>query len=143
MHAVTGGVMLAALLGTSGTAFAQAAAPKKAAPPPAQVALSQHVAPRAAALSSSGIQTISARTGRNQRDIQVLGQYGTIYFGWPKGIAPAPFELEVGKGGAPTVRAAGYTDADRARYTAALDAVLPQAIKRAEEAKAIRLRPKP
>jgi len=142
MSNVMGGVVLALVLAVSGSAIAQDTT-KKPASPPVQAALSQHVAPRAATLNASGIQTIAARTGRNRRDIQVLSQYGTIYFGWPKNIAPATFDLEVGKGGVPTVRAANYTDADRARYMAALDAVLPEALKRAEEAKSLRQRPKP
>jgi hypothetical protein len=135
-------VVLAASLLFAGGAFAQPGTSSTRAPPPIQSALSQHVAPRAAELAAVGIQKINARTGMKRRDIQVLSQYGTIYFPWPEGVTPATFELDNGKGG-PMVRAAGYTDAERTRYVAAIDAVLPVAIKRADEAKVNRTRPKP
>jgi hypothetical protein len=139
-HVIGWAVIVASLLGSSGIA-AQGSGARNPAPPP-QAALTGHVAPRTAELGAVGIQKISARTGMHRRDIQVLSQWGTIYFPWPKDVKPAPFELEVGKAGA-AVRAPGYTDADRARYTAAIDAVLPIAIRRADEAKLNRTRPRP
>ena len=136
-------------LAVNGSAGAQTAAPAKSpaatkAPmtPAVRPALAELVAPRAPDLGGAGIQKIVARTGKNRRDIQVLSSWGPIYFPWPKGVTPAPFQLDVGAGNALTVRAEGYTEAKKAQYAAAFDAVLPQAIRMADEARARALRPK-
>ena len=132
----------------NGSAGAQTAAPAKQpakAPtaPAVQPALAELFAPRAAELGGAGIQRIVARTGKNRRDIQVLSSWGPIYFPWPKGATPAPFQIDVGARNALTVRADGYAEAKKAQYAAAFDAVVPQAVRMANEAKERALRPKP
>jgi hypothetical protein len=119
-------------------------APAKSAPaaPAVQPALAALAAPRAGDLNNAGIQKIVARTGHRRRDIQVMTPYGASYLPWPKGVTPAPFQLDVGSGGALTVRAAGYTDASKSNYAAAFDAVLPEAIRLANENRARATRPR-
>lgn len=106
-------------------------------------ALSPLVAPRVAELHAAGVQKIVARTGKGRRDIQVLTRWGTTYLPWPKDVKPAEFDLLVE---APTVidlTAPGYTDATKATYAAAFDAVLPRALRVANEARVAAMRPKP
>jgi hypothetical protein len=68
--------------------------------------------------------------------------YGPVYFAWPKNGTPMAFVIEVGKGGALTVRADGYTEADKARYAAAIEAVIPEAVRRTRSNNAWATRPK-
>ena len=153
MHTFRMTVLAAVVLAIGVSAGAQTPAPAKpagsapakpaASAPPVQPALAALAAPRAAELSAAGVQKIVARTGRNRRDIQVMTSWGASYIPWPKGVTPAPFQLDVGAGGALTVRAAGYTDANKANYAAALDAVLPAAVRMANEARAKATRPRP
>ena len=106
-------------------------------------ALTALVAPRAAELQAAGIQSILARTGKRRRDIQVLTQWGPAYFGWPKGVAPVVFEIYVARNGTAQVYTEGYGESNKARYAAALDAVVPEAIRQARNVRAAFLRPKP
>ncbi len=96
-----------------------------------QPALVKHVAPRGPELAAAGIKGIAARTGRQRRDIQVVSQFGPAYFGWPKGAVPAIFEIEVEAANNVEVWTTGYTPADEARYRAAIDAVIPEAVRAA------------
>ena len=105
-------------------------------------ALAPLVAPHATELNSVGIQRIVTRTGKQRRDIQVLTGYGPVYFAWPKNVTPVVFVIEVGKGGALTVRADGYTEANKASYSAAFDAVIPEAVRRTRSNNAWATRPK-
>jgi len=109
---------------------------------PLQPELVPLIAPRAAELSSAGIQKIAARTDKKRRNIQVLTTYGPIYFGWPKNVTPVTFEIEVGTGSAVTVRAKGDIEANKARYAAAFDAIVPVALRQARDAKARAERPR-
>ena len=96
---------------------------------PVQPALTALVEPRAAEASAVGINRIVARTGERQRDIQVMTASGPVYFAWPANVTPFEFVIDFGDGGAPTARSDGYTDADKARFAAALDAVLTEAVR--------------
>jgi hypothetical protein len=125
--------------GAAGSAANTGASAKAAS---VQPALAPLVAPRAAELVTAGIQKIVARTGMQKRDIQVLTSYGPIYFAWPKNVTPVTFGIEVGQGSAATVRAAGYTEANKERYAAAFDAILPEALRQALDAKARAQRPR-
>ena len=109
----------------------------------AQPALSVLVAPRASELDDAGVQRIIARSGNSPLDIQVLTQYGPAYFGWPTNVAPVPFEIAVGAGNAVTVDASDYSEANKARYAAAFDAVIPRALAQASNLKTRALRPRP
>ena len=122
--------------GGGGTATAPAAVSSSS-------ALTALVAPRAADLRAAGVQRIVARTGKQRRDIQIVTAYGTKYLAWPKGLTPAPFQLDVGSGANLRVHADGYAEANRERYAAAFDAIIPEAIRFADEAKARVQRPKP
>lgn len=110
---------------------------------PAQPALSALVAPRASELADAGVQKITARTGKDALDIQVLTEYGPAYFGWPKNVTPVPFEIAVGAGNAVTVNANDYSETNKARYAAAFDAVIPWALAQANDLKTRALRPRP
>jgi len=105
-------------------------------------ALSPLVGPHTAALSSAGVEEVVARTGKNKRDIQVLTKWGPAYFPWPKGVTPVTFDIYVKAPNAFDVTADGYTEANKARYAAAFDAVLPQAVRSANAVRAQAMRPK-
>ena len=131
------------LIACLGAAAAVAASSATSPPPaPVQPALAPLVTPRASELSSVGIQRIAARMGKQRRDIQVLTGHGSVYFAWPKNVTPVAFVIEVGTGGALTVRADGYTEANNPRYAAAFDAVLPEAVRRTRTNNAWATRPK-
>jgi hypothetical protein len=112
-------------------------------PAHAQPALSALIAPRASELADAGVQRITARTGKDALDIQILTEYGPAYFGWPKNVTPVPFEIAVGAGNAVTLTANDYSEADKAHYAAAFDAVIPRALAQANGLKAQALRPRP
>ena len=109
---------------------------------PVQPALITLVEPRAAELSSLDINRIVARTGERHRDIQVMTAYGPVYFGWPVNVTPVEFVIDVGEGGAPTVRAGGYTEANSARYADAINAVLAEAFRQVRANNAWATRPR-
>ena len=109
---------------------------------PARPELAPLVAPRSVELREAGIQKIVTRTGKKRRDIQVFTQYGPVYFAWPKNVTPVLFEIELGQGGTPTVRASDYSDSDKARYAAAFDAIFPEALRGARSARATAQRPR-
>jgi len=105
-------------------------------------ALSPLVGPHTAALSAAGVEEVVARTGKNRRDIQVITRWGPAYFPWPKGVTPVAFYVYVKAPYAFDVTADGYKDANKARYAAAFDAVLPQAVSSANALRAQATRPK-
>ena len=107
-----------------------------------QPALVKHVAPRGPELAAAGIKGIAARTGRQRRDIQVVTAFGPGYFAWPKGATPAIFEIEVEAANNVEVWTSSYTPADEARYRAAIDAVIPEAVRTAARVRAQMTRPK-
>jgi hypothetical protein len=86
--------------------------------------------PRVNEVVAAGIQKITAVPGKGTRSIQVQSPWGASRFDWPKGVTQVAFTIETGKpkGGA-TITAPGFTDANKADYKAAIDAVVPQAIK--------------
>jgi hypothetical protein len=94
-------------------------------------ALAPILAPRTAELSAAGVQKVVARTGKGKRDIQVLTRWGPSYLAWPKGVTPVTFEVYVEAPNSFDVIADGYTEADKARYAAAFDAVVPLAVRSA------------
>ena len=107
-----------------------------------QPALVKHIAPRGPELAAAGIKSIAARTGRQRRDIQVVTQFGPAYFAWPKGAVPAVFEIEVEAANNVEVWTTGYASADEARYRAAIDAVIPEAVRAAARVREQMTRPK-
>ena len=120
---------------------------KAAAPPSTQAdatftALAPIVGPRTAELSGAGVQKVVARVGKGKRDIQVFTQWGPSYLAWPKGATPVAFEIYVEAPNKFDVIADGYTEANKARYAAAFDAILPLAVRAANTLRTQSQRPK-
>ena len=134
----------AAALAAPALAQQAAAGPASAGEWTLQPALVKHVAPRGPELAAAGIKSIAARTGRQRRDIQMVTAFGPGYFAWPKGATPAIFEIEVEVEAANNVEVwtSRYTPADEARYRAAIDAVIPEAVRTAARVRAQMTRPK-
>jgi UDP-N-acetylglucosamine enolpyruvyl transferase len=132
--AACGFVVAAALLATTGASAAVDTVP----------ALAELVGPRAAEMHAAGVRSIGARIGKGRRDIQVETQYGYAYFAWPKNVTPIEFAIypKVGATVYVSVYAADYTEADKARYAAAFDAIIPEAIRQAGVARAATQRPR-
>lgn len=108
----------------------------------AWAALSPLVGPHTAALSAAGVTDVIARTGKNKRDIEVLTKWGPAYFAWPKGVTPVTFAIYVEAPRKFDVTADGFTEANKALYAAAFDAVLPQAVSSANAVRARAQAPK-
>jgi hypothetical protein len=121
--------------GTQGTGAAAAAA--AAAPTTVkavQPGLLEVAGPRVNEVAAAGIQKISAPAGKS---VSVQSPWGASTFGWPKGVKPVAFTITVGKDGkTATIDAPGYTEANRADYKAAIDAVVPVAIAKTGDNKA-------
>jgi len=124
--------------GTQGTGAAATAAAKAPTTVKAvQPGLLEVSGPRVNEVVAAGIQKITATTGKRNRDILVSSPWGSTYFGWPKDVKPMPFTIEVGKGGGTaTISAPGFSDANKADYKAAIDAVVPVAIAKTADNKA-------
>jgi hypothetical protein len=124
MRLILHAALLIATLATAPTFAASKPAPAA----PVQPALAALAAPHADDLSAVGINRIVARTGERRRDIQVMTDNGPLYFGWPDNVTPVEFVIDVAEGGALRVRADGYTDESSARYHAAMEAILREAV---------------
>ena len=130
MHAMRRSVMFAAL------AFPLVGAAQTV--QPGLLALAQ---PRLAELRAAGVKQIVGRTaGRN--NVQVLTTWGAAYVRWPKDVKPVAFELYLNTDGTNAAFASEFNDATRAQYAAALDALIPAALKAAANARAAATRPK-
>lgn len=105
-------------------------------------ALSPLVGPHTIALSAAGITDLVARTGKNRRDIEVLTRWGPAYFAWPKGVTPVTFAIYVEAPRKFDVTADGFTEANKALYAAAFDALVPQAVRAANAQRARAQAPK-
>jgi len=132
-------------------AAAPAAAPAPAATPavvktPAggtikavQPGLFEVAGPRVNDVVAAGIQNIAATPGQGFRAIRVTSPWGDSYFGWPRNLKPVGFTIETGKpAGGATISAPGFTDANKADYRAAIEAIVPFAIARTNDNKAYR-----
>ena len=105
-------------------------------------ALAPLVGPHSGQLAAAGVQKVVARTGKGRRDIQILTRWGPAYIPWPKDVTPVTFEIYIAAENRLDVTAEGYTEANKARYAAAFDAVLPQAVRAADAVRAQATRPK-
>jgi hypothetical protein len=151
--------LVVGLFAVSSSAFAQTAAPATtpapaakapaAAPAPAvvktpaggtikavQPGLFEVAGPRVNEVVGAGIQKITATPGKGARSIAVQSPWGNSYFNWPKDVKPVAFTITTGKAGAATISAPGFTDANKADYKAAIDAVVPVAIAKTGDNKA-------
>ena len=138
MRKISAVVVIAAALGV-GAIHAQTAAP--AAPARTvkaiQPGLLEVTGPRVQEALAAGILKLTATPGKGGRSIEVQSPYGNIYFDWPKNVKPVAFTIETGAAGgaAATISAPGFTDANKADYRAAVDAVVPMAISKAQSQK--------
>ena len=121
--------------GTQGTGAAAAAA--AAAPTTVkavQPGLLEAAGPRVTEVAAAGIQKISAPAGKS---VSVQSPWGASTFGWPKGVKPVAFTITIAKDAkTATIDAPGFTEANRADYRAAIDAVVPIAIAKTGDARA-------
>ena len=99
-----------------------------------QPGLAEVAGPRVNEAYTAGINKITAAPGKS---IQVESPYGPISFGWPKDVKQVAFTITTGKkaGSIAEVSAPGFTEAARADYKAAIDAVVTESIKRAASQK--------
>ena len=119
--------------GAAATAAAKAPTTVKAVQP----GLLEVAGPRVNEVVAAGIQKITATPGKGARSIAVQSPWGNSYFGWPKDVKPVAFTIETGKPkGAATINAPGFTEANRADYRAAMEAVVPVAIAKTGDARA-------
>src|SRR5688572_21944843 len=129
-------VILIALLAFGATnVHAQTTAPAPATKPAAtgtikavQPGLFEVAGPRVNDVIGAGITKISATPGKGVRAIQVSSPWGDSYHGWPGTMKQVPFTITIGKGSTATISAPGFTEANKADYRAAIDAVVPFAI---------------
>ena len=93
-----------------------------------QPGLLEVTGPRVNEAAAAGIQKITATASK----IEVHSPWGNINFGWPSNVKPVPFTIEHAKAAnTVTVSAPGFTDANKADYKAAFEAVVPMAISKA------------
>ena len=135
-------VLQAALLSALLIAVPAVPTSRAASAAPAQAALASLLSARGAELSSIDINRIAARIGQRNRDIQVMTTHGPVYFGWPADVTPVEFVIDVGEGGAFSVRISGYDEANNARYAAAINAVLAEAVRQVQANNAWATRPR-
>jgi len=137
MHKLPVIVLIAAALGV---AVANAQTAPAAAPPrmvkELQPGLLEVTGPRVNDAVAAGIAKLTATPGKGGRSIEVQSPWGNSYFGWPKDVKPVAFTIvHAKKTGAVTVSAPGFTEATKADYKAAVDAVIPIAIAKAQAMK--------
>ena len=100
-----------------------------------QPGLLEVTGPRVNEAVAAGIQHIKATPGKGAKSIEVRSPWGNIYFAWPKDVKQVAFTIETGKGGGATISAPGFTEANKADYKAAVDAVVAKSIKDAQAQK--------
>ena len=127
-------ITVPALAQTPAPAPAAAKAPAATAPATGTVkaiqpGLFEVAGPRVNDVMAAEITSITATPGKGGRSIHVRSPWGDSYYGWPKNVKPVPFTIEVGKpAGGATISAPGFTEANKADYKAAIEAIVPFAI---------------
>jgi hypothetical protein len=105
-----------------------------------QPGLFEVAGPRVNEVMAAEIQSITATPGKGGRSIHVRSPWGDSYYGWPKNVKPVPFTIEVGKpAGGATISAPGFTEANKADYKAAIEAIIPFAISSTNASKTWRI----
>jgi len=105
-----------------------------------QPGLLEVTGPRVNEAVVAGIAKITATPGKGGRAIEVQSPWGNSYFSWPKDVKPVAFTIvHAKKTGAVTVSAPGFSEATKADYKAAVDAVIPIAIAKAQVLKGRRM----
>jgi len=104
-----------------------------------QPGLFEVASPRVNDAIAAEITSITATPGQGGRSIHVRSPWGDSYYDFPKNVKPVPFSIEVGKppGGA-TISAPGFTEANKADYEAAIQAIVPFAISTTKASKSWR-----
>ena len=135
-------IVVAAALAGLGTGHAQTpASPPARTVKAVQPGLLEVTWPRVNDAVAAGIVKITAVPGKGARSIEVQSPWGNINFDWPQGVKPVAFTIEhAQRANTVTVSAPGFNDANKADYKAAVDAVVPMAIARAQQQKDIRRR---
>jgi hypothetical protein len=102
-----------------------------------QPGLFEVAGPRVNEALAAGLTKITAAPGMGGKSIYVESPWGPIYFGWPKDVKPVAFTIQTGKAGgkAAEISAPGFTEGNKGDYKAALDAVIPMAISKAQAQK--------
>jgi hypothetical protein len=133
-------LLIAAALGVGAVQAQPAAAPAAERTVKAvQPGLYEVAAPRANEAVAAGIQKITATPGKGARSVEVQSPWGNISFDFPKGVKPVAFTIEhAKKANTVNVSAPGFTEANKADYKAAIDAVVPMAISKAQAQKETR-----
>jgi hypothetical protein len=93
--------------------------------------------PRVNEVYGAGIEKITATPGR---PIAVHSPWGDLSFAWPTDVKPVAFTIETAKNGGATISAPGFTEANKADYKAAVEAVVPMAIAKAQAQKESKLK---
>ena len=101
-----------------------------------QPGLLEVTGPRVNEAVAAGILKIAATPGKGARSVEVTSPWGNIYFAYPKDVKPVAFTIEhAKKANTVTVSAPGFTEANKADYRAAVDAIVPKAIADAQAQK--------
>ena len=100
-----------------------------------QPGLFEATGPQVNEVMAAGIKKITATPGKGRRSVQIDSPWGGAYFGYPKNVKPVPFTIEMGKGGVATINAPGFTEANKADYQAAVNAIVKFAVTRTNEQK--------
>jgi len=99
-----------------------------------QPGLFEVAGPRVNEALAAGLTKIVADPGKGGKSIYVESPWGPIYTDWPKDVKPVAFTIEL-KGTAAEISAPGFNDGNKGDYKAALAAVIPMAISKAQAQK--------
>ena len=136
MHKLSAIVLFAAAVGAGVTNAQNAPAASPARTVKAvQPGLLEVTGPQVNDVYGAGIQKITATPGKGGRSTAVRSPCGNIYFDWLKDVKPVAFTIETAKNGGVTISAPGFTEANKADYRAAIEAVVPMAITKAQAQK--------
>ncbi len=129
-------VLIAAALG-AGPTYAQAPTPMPMARTvkAVQPGLLDVTGPRVSEALGAGVVKIVATPGKGAKSIEVQSVWGFIFFDWPKDVKQVAFSVEPTGTDSATISAPGFTEANKAEYRAAFDAVVPLAISKAQAQK--------
>ena len=99
-----------------------------------QPGLFEVAGPRVNEALVAGLTKIVAEPGKGGKSIYIESPWGPIYSDWPKDVKPVAFTIEL-KSTVAEISAPGFTDGNKGDYKAALDAVIPMAISKAQAQK--------
>ena len=100
-----------------------------------QPGLLEVTGPRVSEALAAGLTKITAAPGKGAKSIYAESPWGPIYFDWPKDVKQVAFTVETTGTDSATISAPGFTEANKAEYRAAFDAVVPLAISKAKAQK--------